>query len=270
MKYFRLPVLALPFVTALLVVIVVSCNETPKQGQEVAAATSGYTLVWSDEFDGPAIDTTSWVFEKGGHGWGNNEQEYYTEKNAATDNGMLVITARKEQVDKNPYTSARMITKGRREFQYGRIESRIKIPVGQGLWPAFWMMGANFDTVGWAGCGEIDIMEHINTDSLLYGTLHWDSAGHVMKGDTIAITPSDFHVYAIEWDASSIKWFVDSIQYHEMDISGKFESRSEFHQPAFLLLNLAIGGNWPGQVIDESKIPAAMYVDYVRVYQKKG
>src|SRR5262249_2478325 len=113
------------------------------------------------------------------------------------------------------------------------------------------------------------VMEHINTDSLLFGTPHWDNNGHVMKGDTTVYTPSDYHVYAVEWDSSAIKWFVDSRQYHQLDISNNINSSEEFHKPFFILLNLALGGDWPGQKIDDTKIPAKMYVDYVRVYSKE-
>ena len=150
----------------------------------------GYQLVWSDEFNGNAVDTTSWNFETGGEGGGNHEQEYYQAANATVSNGNLVITGRKEDVGSNHYTSSRMTTQGKHEFMYGRIEARIKMPVAQGFWPAFWMLGSNIKTVGWPRSGETDIMEHINTDSLIYGTLHWDNNGHVQKGDTILSTPS--------------------------------------------------------------------------------
>ena len=248
-----------------------SCGEPAKQeaatAVPVATDSSGYSLVWADEFNGNAVDTTNWGYEIGGEGYGNHEPEYYQPANATVEDGNLVITGKKEQVGKNPYTSTRMITKGKHEFLYGRIEARIKIPVGQGLWPAFWTLGANIDSVPWPASGEIDIMEHINTDSLIYGTPHWDSGGHVMRGDTLSSTPSAYHVYAIEWDSAAISWFVDDIKYHELDISGN--STEEFRRPQYILLNMAIGGDWPGQKVDESKLPAKMYVDYVRVYRKQ-
>jgi len=229
--------------------------------------TTTYELIWSDEFDSTAINTATWNFETGGSGWGNNEQEYYQAANAGIENGNLVITARKETVDSNNYTSARMTTQRKKEFLYGRIEARIKIPVGQGLWPAFWMLGSDINTVPWPGCGETDIMEHINADSIIYGTAHWDNNGHRQDGGNVTSSPSDYHVYSVEWDAKLIKWFVDNVKYHETTIVDN--STSEFHQPFFIILNLAVGGNWPGQTIDNSLIPAKMYVDYVRVYQKK-
>lgn len=251
--------------------LITSCNKASKN--ETAETTpdadsSAYLLIWSDEFNGNTADTTNWVYDIGGEGWGNHEQEYYQRANATVADGNLVITGKKEDAGANHYTSARMKTKGKREFLYGKIEARIKIPAGQGLWPAFWMLGANIDLVDWPACGEIDIMEHINTDSLLFGTPHWDNNGHVMRGDTILSAPSDYHLYAIEWDSYAIRWYLDEKQYHELDISNNVNSTDEFHKPFFILLNLAIGGDWPGQTIDDSKIPARMYVDYVRVYKK--
>ena len=228
-----------------------------------------YVLVWSDEFNGNHVDTANWHFETGGNGWGNREQEYYQPANATVSGGHLIITGKREKVGGNAYTSCRMTTQGKHEFLYGRIEARIQIPVGQGLWPAFWMLGANIDSVGWPACGETDIMEHINADSLLFGTLHWYNNGHVQKGDTVAYTPSAFHVYAIQWDAGSIRWLIDGRQYHEVIIKDSINNTGAFHQRFFILLNLALGGNWPGQVIDTLKLPAQMIVDYVRVYAKQ-
>lgn len=240
-----------------------------KLSANIFSDTGKYKLVWADEFNSNTIDTTNWNFEINGNGGGNHEQEYYQAANASVANGNLIITGKKEDVQSSHYTSARMTTKGKREFLYGKIEARIKIPVAQGFWPAFWMLGANIDAVGWPACGETDIMEHINTDSLLYGTLHWDNNGHVQSGDTIMYNPSGFHVYAVEWDSVSIRWLVDGRQYHEVNILNNVNSTDEFHEPSFILLNFALGGDWPGQVIDDSKLPANMYIDYVRVYQKQ-
>lgn len=229
--------------------------------------TSVYQLVWADEFDSTGINTNTWNFERGGGGWGNNEQEYYQSNNATVENGNLVITAKKETVGSNNYTSSRMTTQGKKEFTYGKIEARMKIPVGQGLWPAFWMLGANINSVNWPACGETDIMEHINADSILYGTIHWDNNGHVQDGGNTAITPSGYHIYGIEWTDTNIRWYIDSTTYHTSPTTAG--SSDEFHKPFFILFNFAVGGNWPGQVIDNSLFPAKMYVDYVRVYQKK-
>lgn len=229
--------------------------------------TTKYQLVWSDEFDEDSINTNVWNFERGGNGWGNNEQQYYQSDNASIENGNLVITAKKETVGSNSYTSSRMTTQGKKEFEYGRIEARIKLPLGQGLWPAFWLLGSDINIAGWPACGETDIMEHINTDSLIYGTIHWDNNGHAQDGSHTSSSPSQYHVYALEWTASTIKWSIDSVEYYKSNILSN--TQDEFRAPFFIILNLAVGGNWPGQQIDESKLPAKMYVDYVRVYQKK-
>jgi beta-glucanase (GH16 family) len=239
------------------------CQQTSKD-----TTLKGYQLMWADEFNGTSVDTANWNFEIDGQGSGNHEQEYYQRANATVSNGNLIIEGRKENVQSNHYTSSRMTTKGKQEFLYGRIEACIKIPVGQGLWPAFWMLGADANSIGWPACGETDIMEHINTDSIIYGTLHWYNNAHVQKGDKMVSTPSAYHVYAVEWDSSSIRWYIDKTKYHEVSILNNVSSTDEFHKPFFILLNLALGGDWPGQVIDDSKLPTKMYVDYLRVYKK--
>lgn len=226
-----------------------------------------YQLVWSDEFDGDHVDTSKWRFETGGGGWGNNEQEYYQAANAVVTNGNLVITAKKETVGNASYTSARMSTEGKFRQAFGRIEARIRLPLGQGLWPAFWMLGDNITAVSWPKCGELDIMEHINTTQEIYGTMHWYSGGHVSYGSKAMITPDAYHVYAIEWSPDAIRWYVDSILYQTADIKGGINNTGAFQLPFFILLNMAVGGNWPGVVYD-SVLPASMYVDYVRVYKQ--
>lgn len=232
------------------------------EGAELAS----WVLVWSDEFDGTSVNTANWNFETGAGGWGNNEQQYYRSQNATVSGGNLVITAKRERYRGSNYTSARMTTQNKRSFTYGKMEARIKLPLGQGLWPAFWTLGSNFSSVGWPRCGEIDIMEHINTSDLVHGTIHWDANGYASYGGNTSTTPADYHIYSIEWDASAIKWFVDGVQFHEANILNNINSTEEFHKPFFFILNLAVGGNWPGQTIDNSKFPASMYVDYVRVY----
>jgi beta-glucanase (GH16 family) len=228
-----------------------------------------WKLVWSDEFtDGIGSD---WVYDigNGTNGWGNNELEYYQTANATVENGVLVITARQESVGGLGYTSARMKTKGHASWQHGRIEARIAVPSVQGLWPAFWMLGSNFDSVGWPPCGEIDIMEHVNTESSVYGAIHWldhNGTEATYKGSTTT-TPTDYHVYAIEWDETSITWYVDGVQFHTVSIANGVNGTHELNNDFFILLNLAVGGNWPGFTIDNSALPASMYVDYVRVYQ---
>ena len=253
------------YIASIIIIAIFAC----KPPADIKQTDPSYTLVWSDEFNGSTLDESSWNYNIGGHGWGNNEQEYYTDRNATLENGNLVISCIKEEIDSNGYTSARITTKGKHEFLYGKIEARIKIPTGQGLWPAFWMLGANIDQVNWPQCGEVDIMEHINADSTFYGTLHWLNDQKVSSGNHTNVAPDDFHVYGVEWTADSITWQLDGNRYHSVDIKNNANSTEEFHKPFFILLNLAIGGDWPGQTIDESKVPARMLVDYVRVYQKK-
>jgi beta-glucanase (GH16 family) len=230
-----------------------------------------WKLVWSDEFDGTNINPSYWTFETGTgtNGWGNNELQYYTNRseNAKIENGMLVITARQESYAGRNFTSARMKTQGKKSFKYGKIEARMKLPVGKGSWPAFWMLGDNITFVGWPKCGEIDIMEHINSDPSVYGTIHYDDNGHVSKGGNTSTDVTQFHVYSIEWDSNTIKWFVDGRQYYFVYIVNGVNSTEEFHNPFFIILNLAIGGNWPGNPDGSMQFPISMYVDYVRVYE---
>ena len=232
------------------------------------AQAQSWQLVWSDEFNGTI--GPDWVFETGAGGWGNNELEYYRQENATIENGNLVITAKREDFGGAHYTSARMKTQGKRSWTYGRMEARIKLPVKQGTWPGWWMLGSNISSVGWPASGELDIMEQINTGNTVYGTAHWQAANGSQAdyGNSLVTTPGDYHVYAIEWDADYIKWFVDGTQYHIMQITGGTGNTQAFAKDFFLLLNMAVGGNWPGFTIDDASLPAKMYVDYVRVYQK--
>ncbi|MFP4471781.1 MAG: family 16 glycosylhydrolase, partial [Bacteroidales bacterium] len=231
------------------------------------------TLVWAEEFNYTGLpDDTYWNIETGGTGWGNNELQYYTdsESNLYVDNGMLTITAKEEQVGGRDYTSARITTQGKFDVKYGRIEARIKLPYGQGLWPAFWMLGANISTVGWPACGEIDIMEMVggtNGDNTCYATIHWDDNGnHAQYGESYTlpsgIFADDYHVFAVEWDAQEIRGYMDDVQYYTVDIT----SLSEFHNNFFIILNVAVGGNWPGPPDETTEFDQVMEVDYVRVY----
>lgn len=250
-----------------------SCKKTingTRVSSETSARALTYQLVWSDEFNGTSVDPNNWVFETGGGGWGNNELEYYQSSNATVSNGNLIITAKKQRVGANQYTSARMKTQGKHEWTYGKMEARIKIPRVQGLWPAFWMLGSNINTVSWPQCGETDIMEHINTDNLIYGTIHWYNNGNASYGGNTSIANADsFHVYDVVWDTASITWHIDGVQFFTANIANNINNTGAFHLPFFIILNLAVGGNWPGNTIDNTKLPASMYVDYVRVYQLK-
>ena len=240
----------------------------PVKTDTTATTPTTYTMVWSDEFNGTAVDSTNWTFETGSLGV-NNEKEYYQGQNATVANGNLVITAKQESVGGFPYTSARMNTARKVNATYGRIEARIKLPMGAGLWPAFWMLGANINSgVAWPGCGEIDIMEHVNADSVIYGTMHWSSGGGLTNyGLTTTTSPSGYHIYAIDWDTNSIRWYVDNNLYATGSIANNVNSTDAFHKPFFIILNLAVAGDFPGQTVDQSKLPASMYVDYIRVYK---
>ncbi len=247
-----------------------------------AQAIPGRTLIWSDEFsqaDGSKPDSAKWGNDIGGSGWGNNELQYYTDRteNARIENGQLVIEARKEDFNGKNYTSARLLTKNKVSWTYGRIEARIRIPKGQGIWPAFWMLGANIDGVGWPLCGEIDIMENIGSlPSTLYGTIHGPgySGGGGISGNTVlagAALGDDFHVYAIEWEENRIRWFLDGQQFFTLT-PGNLPNGSAwvFNAPQFLILNVAVGGNWPGSPNASTVFPQRMTVDYVRVYAPLG
>ncbi|UXH76033.1 AbfB domain-containing protein [Roseateles amylovorans] len=228
-----------------------------------------WQLVWQDEFTNGI--SSNWKFEigNGQSGWGNNELQYYRRENATVENGNLVITAKREDFGGYRYTSARMITQGLANFRYGKVEARMRLPSRNGLWPAFWMLGSNLGSVGWPASGEIDIMEQINTDPAVYGTVHWQGpdGGHASYGGNVKVDATAYHVYAVEWDPNYIRWFVDGRQFHVVDITNSVNSTEEFQRDFFLLLNMAVGGNWPGFNVDESALPAKMFVDYVRVYK---
>jgi len=265
------------FLSALCVLLFVSVGSPNSQH---------WVLVWSDEFDGPAQsspDSTRWSFATGGGGWGNNELEYYTSslKNAFINgNGQLVITALHENYTgtdnvTRDYTSARLITKGKFTQRFGKFEARIKLPFGQGIWPAFWMLGSDIDVVGWPRCGEIDIMESIGREpSANHGSLHGPgySGEHPLTG--IYTLPNGrhfsdaFHVFAIDWEPTAIRFYVDGNLYETRtpaDVpNGK---RWVYDHPFFILLNIAVGGNWPGGPDATTSWPQTMLVDYVRVYR---
>jgi beta-glucanase (GH16 family) len=254
------------------------------------APTLDWTLAWSDEFDGAAgsaVDASKWVADTGGHGWGNQERQYYTlpGMNASLDGtGHLVITARAEPTD-TPlrcwygvcrFTSARLKTKGRFEPTYGRVEARIRIPRGQGIWPAFWMLGADIDQVGWPQSGEIDVMENIGREpAIVHGTIHGPgySGGSGIGGSytlTAGAFADDYHLFAIEWRQGEIRWLVDGNEYRRTTPAAlPAGTRWVFDHPFFLLLNVAVGGAWPGEPDSSTVVPQQMLVDYVRVYQRR-
>jgi len=250
-----------------------------------ASVPPGAVLQWADEFD--AANLGHWVFETGGHGWGNNELQYYTggqnaflQYDPLAASSVLVIEARRGApagatcwYGSCAYSSSRMVTRGARSFQYGRIEARIRLPQTQGIWPAFWMLGDNLGEVGWPQSGEIDIMEHVGSEpTLTHGALHGPGySGNTPFSGTHDLrerADANYHVYAVEWDAGGIRWFVDDTLFYGVT-RAQVQARGPwvFDQPFFLLLNVAVGGNWPGSPDAGSTFPQRMYVDYVRVYR---
>jgi hypothetical protein len=251
---------------------------TVDQGYTTPLQYAGYQLVWNDEFDSNNLNSANWVFEIGDGcpnlcGWGNNELQFYRSQNAWVEGGVLTIEARQESVQNRQYTSTRIKTQGKRSFQYGRVDIRALLPKGQGMWPALWMLGDNIQTIGWPKCGEIDIMELIGggpgKDNRVHGTLHWDNNGHVYTGGGYTLPSGTFadayHVFSIIWDAQSIKWFVNDVKFHEIDITPAH--MNEFHEKFFFIFNIAVGGSWPGSPDNTTRFPQQMKVDYVRVFQ---
>ena len=254
----------------------------------VPARAITWELAWGDEFDSQThsgIDPDKWTAEIGGTGWGNNELQFYTDRPAnvsVNDKGRLVITALKENLGQKykcwygrcRYSSARLITKNKLEQKYGRIEARIKIPYGQGIWPAFWMLGNDIDSAGWPACGEIDIMENIGREpSIVHGTIHGpgysgaNGIGAACKLKSDGRFADDFHVFAVEWGPGEIRWYVDGEMYQRRTPADlPKDAKWVFDHPFFIILNVAVGGNWPGRPDRSTRFPQKMEVDYVRVY----
>ena len=249
--------------------------------------TSGYTLAWSDEFssaNGSPPDATKWTYDLGGGGWGNQELESYTSRtrNVQIQNGNLVITALQENytgtdgIARN-YTSARLKTQNLFTQAYGRFEARIKIPKGQGIWPAFWMLGNDISQNGWPKCGEIDIMENIGREpGIVHGSLHGPSSvAHTSDStSTVSLPPGksysdDFHIYAVEWEPGTVRFYVDSDNYATFS-KAQWPGGGQwvFDHPFFMIMNVAVGGVWPGSPDASTQFPQQMLVDYVRVYTK--
>jgi beta-glucanase (GH16 family) len=241
------------------------------------------TLVWSDEFDAPRLDPENWYFESGDGsqygipGWGNNELQWYLPDSAALSNGTLLITARRESRNGKDYTSARINTRDRFAFRYGRIEARIKLPRGQGLWPAFWLLPQDNVYGTWAASGEIDIVEARNPGATggnsIYGVLHYGGQypNNVSSGESYAVASdvtADFHTYALEWDETEMRWYVNDILFAVRNtwFTSAAPFPAPFDQQFYVLLNLAVGGNFPGPPNASTVFPATMAVDYVRVY----
>jgi beta-glucanase (GH16 family) len=258
-----------------LVTLAVSCKKdvsSPEQGTiatksfKPTARAVSYQLVWSDEFNGTSVDGSKWNINVGNPNV-NNEKEYYQSANVVETGGNLVITAKNQSVGGQPYTSGKIETSGKFSTQYGRIEASIKLPQFQGSWPAFWMLGTNIGTVGWPQCGEIDIMEQINTSNTIYGTIHWFDNGNTQYSNNTTTNANAYHLYAVQWDTNSISWFVDNTLYGTANIQNNINNTGAFQNPFFIILNLAVAGDFPGQTVNTSALPASMYVDYVRVYK---
>lgn len=241
---------------------------------------AGYNLIWQDEFEGSSVSSTNWKFELGNGcpncGWGNNELQYYRRENTSVSEGVLTIEARKENYQGSLYTSSRLVTKGLHSFQYGRMDIRALLPQGQGLWPAIWMLGDSFDSTGWPECGEIDIMEMVGgqgKENTVHGTIHWgDSGNHASTGNSYQLNSGTFgdeyHVFSIIWDQSVLIWLVNDQEYYRVSLSPS--GMSEFHEKFFFILNVAVGGDWPGSPDATTVFPQKMKVDYVRVFQKQN
>lgn len=240
----------------------------------------GWKLKWSEEFNKNGLpDSSVWSYAEGGNGYGNNELQYYTKadtNNAIVKKGKLFITAKKEKKENNQYTSARLITKSKAEFTYGRIEIRAKLPAGRGTWPAIWMLGINNQELKWPDCGEIDIMEHVGyqPDSI-YGTIHSKAYNHIsgtQKSKAIFINNpyTTFNTYAIEWGPEKIDFMVNDVVYNHIENEHRSMAEWPFDQPFYFIINLAVGGNWGGKKgVDDNVFPATMEVDYIRVFQKQ-
>ena len=243
----------------------------------------GWNIVWQDEFDKDSLDLTKWSRETGGHGWGNNELQYYTDSdsNSYVENGNLVVKA--EVVSQGIgsskglryYSSARLRTYGKGDWKYGRIEVKAKVASGQGIWPAIWMLPTDWLFGGWPSSGEIDIMEHVGYDlGVVHGSVHTEAYNHKINTQRssarkIANVDTEFHVYSIIWDKDKISFFIDDVQYFlfENDQQGNYKTWP-FDQRFHLLINIAVGGDWPGNPDNSTNFPRTMLVDYVRVYEK--
>ena len=252
----------------------------PATNEDDYSVSPEWTLVWADEFEGEELNLENWTRQILPEPYNDEWQQYFDrEENAYVEDGNLVLKAihTGEEHAKGQYTSARLHTGGKQTWTYGKIAARIQLPYGQGIWPAFWMLGADIDEIGgstpWPVCGEIDILELYGSrnDAVVEANIHYDDDGHKMMGAEpyeleSGIFADNFHVFEIEWNEKTIKWLVDGVEYHSTDISG--ESTDEFHGDFYILLNIAVGGQWAGRPDDTTPFPSLMYVDWVRVYQQ--
>lgn len=252
---------------------------TDTTGYQTPSSYVGYKLSWSDEFTESAINANDWQYDLGNGGWGNNELECYTDSNASIANGYLVIQAKQQTVTYNGvtsnYTSTRMNTAGKFSFQYGRVDIRAKLPVEPGMWPALWFLGNNFSSVGWPACGETDLMELVGSNPhLVTGSIHWEEAGNqegTLNNTYVLPDGADysqkFHVFSLVWTPTQITMYVDDMPYMTESSTSISSGTWPFNQPQFLIMNVAVGGDWPGPPTTATVFPESMYVDYVRVFQ---
>ena len=246
-------------------------------GYATPASYAGKTLVWADEFNGSTLNTSDWNYDVGDGcpncGWGNNELEYYTAgDNLYMSNGKMIIEARKESKGGKNYTSSRLTTMGKKSFKFGRIDMRAKLPKGQGIWPAFWMLGDNFPTAGWPTCGEIDIMEFLGHDlSKVYSTIHFKAGtgSRYISKSYVNPTPipDEYHVYSLVWETDKMRMLIDDKLIGEFLVSDLGGATYPFNDKFFFLVNVAVGGNWPGSPNTTTYFPQWMFVDYIRVFQ---
>jgi len=264
-----------------------SCNESIEPISTIPVPTKGYTTpnvypdmtsIWADDFNETSLKSTNWNFQIGNGcpnlcGWGNNEIQYYKQENVILQDGYLIIKAEEETIGTNKYSSSRINTQNKFSFHYGRIDVRAVLPVGQGIWPAIWMLGDDIETLGWPASGEIDIMEMIGgngREKTIHGTAHWENNGsHAMLNGDYSLSSGtfndEFHVFSIIWNAESIRWYINDIKYHEIDITQ--QDLNEFQKDFHFLINLAIGGDWPGNPDNTTNFPQYFIVDYIRVFQ---
>lgn len=248
------------------------------EGYSTPISYEGMSLVWNDEFEGAALSSNKWSHDIGTGcpdlcGWGNQELEYYRPENSYVAGGTFIIEAKAENFSGSNYTSTKVVTRDKFSFKYGRVDIRAVLPQGQGIWPAFWMLGANHSSIGWPQCGEVDIMEMIGgsgRETTVYGNVFWDNNGVTdQRGEytlSSGIFSDEYHVFSIIWDENQIRWFVDDQQFHSFPITE--ETRNEFHNEFYLIMNVAVGGIWPGSPDATTEFPQRMSVDYIRVFQQ--
>lgn len=252
----------------------------PKEGKDSPLEYEGMKLVWADEFQKRTLDEANWTYRigNGDWGWGNNEKQYYRKENTSIYNkDFLVIEAKEEEYDGFKYTSSRLVTENKKEFKFGRVDIRAALPKGQGIWPALWMLGGNFDEVGWPACGEMDIMEllgHIPDE--VHSTVHYGKDfkqrqyhGKPKKTKDGSQFSDQFHVFSLVWEKDNMKFLLDDELIYDVGIDDMKEGQPyPFNKEFFFLFNVAVGGNWPGDPNETTTFPQRMIVDYIRVFQK--